>query len=160
MNKMTKLLSASTIALGLATTAVSAGEETVSVSDWQAKASAELDRKMVYSTFAQKYNDEGTVSYRVTIDSEGEIQKTKLLRNTGRGFIRQSALKSIKKTDFPALPSSYGSNEMTFRVDLNYMINPTQRELKELGLKIRNGRVTSERLASSTIRITPTKTGR
>lgn len=161
MNTVKKIIAASALITAgmVASVSASAGEATSNLESWQAKAAIAVDKTMVYSKFAQKYNDEGTVTFKVTVDSDGDFVDAKLLKNTGRGFIRSSAIRTIKNADFPALPSSADQGNMTFKVQLSYLIDPTPAELKALKIQS-NGRVSSEKLASAKIILDAPRSGR
>lgn len=141
-----------------ATSGVLAGEQTQSLNDWVQKAAEQIDRKMVYSKTAQRFHDEGVVNYRVTIDDEGNVLKADLVSNTGGRSIQYDTLRTIKRADFPALPASREDTNLTFRLQLTYLSDPSPRELR-LHKQRMKSRTSAERLASM-ITIEDTKTGR
>lgn len=149
MNTFKKIAAVSVVAataFGSFTAYAGDKHKIATMESWKKQATIALDDAMVYSPFAQRYNDQGVVLLKVTIDSDGTIKNTELLRNTGRGFVRRSALNSIRKTDFPDLPANFEGETMTFKVQLSYLINPTIDELKAHQKQLSN--VTTEQLAT------------
>ncbi len=112
---------------------------------WASKAAVSVDDVMKYPAMAARQNAEGLVTYRVTIDRDGEIVKSKRTKKTTSTILNSASRGVIRRAEFPALPAGYEKDTMTFAVHLTYAI--ADNYFEEMRLK-RRGRVTSQEVAS------------
>ncbi|MDZ7261928.1 MAG: TonB family protein, partial [candidate division KSB1 bacterium] len=58
---------------------------------------AELQRRVVYPEFAKKFGVEGTVVINVTVDADGSVVDTEVLKSLGNNGTTEAAIKAIKE---------------------------------------------------------------
>ncbi len=138
------VLSLSTvIALGSAF----AGEGPQNLKDWAKEAAVEIDNTMTYPSSALRKRAEGHIVYHVTVDRDGDVLDKELVGRPKDFEIRSLAKNVINRADFPAIPASYGKDEMTFVLDLTYAIEGSSFHTKME--RLREGRVTGGPVTAS-----------
>lgn len=113
---------------------------------WAQNAAQSIDNVMKYPTFAVRAGDEGTARYRVTIDRNGNVIKSKRTKGTNSRFLNAASRSTVKKADYPAIPEGYEGETMTFAVQLNYQLADTYYEYMNLQ---REGTVTGSDVAKN-----------
>lgn len=113
---------------------------------WAASASDAVDGAMYYPAGRITGSGKGTASFRVTVDRNGDVIKAVQTKRIGVGRMNIAAKKVLKRADFPALPSDYDGQKLTFVVELNYGVSSDSWQNKKA---LRQGRVSSRQIASS-----------
>ncbi|WP_417463482.1 energy transducer TonB [Kordiimonas sp.] len=111
---------------------------------WSKAAGASVDAEMKYPAMAVRQNAEGFASFRVTIDRSGNVVDTDNVVTAKSGLINAAARRVVKNAEFPALPSDYLGEKLSFALHLNYAIAASGDE--ERALK-RDARVTGREIA-------------
>ena len=140
-----KLISVAALAGGLAMTsgahAGSAGE----LYSWSKAAGQNVSEAMSYPQLAVRRGEEGTASFKVTVDREGNVLDADLVDRHRSSLINGAAKRAVAKVDFPSLPNDYKSDTLTFSLNMNYTLAHSGKEYRQL----REGRVSSQRIASN-----------
>ncbi len=113
---------------------------------WAKGAGESIDNVMKYPQFALRAGDEGSARYRITVDREGNVVKSKRTRGTSSRFLNSASRSVVRKADFPALPEGYEGKTMTFALQLNYQIADNYFEYRNLK---RQGIVTGSDVAQN-----------
>lgn len=132
---------AGTMALASTAQADSAGE----LYSWSQAAGKSVSSVMSYPQLAIRKGAEGIASFKVTVDREGNVLDSDLVKRNRSSLINGAAKRAVAKVDFPDLPSDYKSDTLTFALNLNYQLAHTGKEYRQL----REGRVSSQRIASN-----------
>lgn len=117
-----------------------------SVNEWIKGASKAVDDVMKYPRLALRYGETGSGVYRVTIDKSGTVKGFETLEAAAHYSLQNAAKKVIRKADFPQIPASFGGDEMTFQVVLNYL-SPEQ--FRRMERKLESGSSYIEEYASN-----------
>lgn len=127
---------------------VLAGEDNT-LHSWQKKASQSIDTVMYYPAMALRRNKEGFASFRVTIDRSGDVVESEQLERPRNGLINGAAKNVLRKAEFPALPTDYDGETLTFALNLNYAIASSALQARSLKRNLeREGRVTGREIVS------------
>lgn len=124
--------------------AAQAGEGS-SLKSWAKEAGVSVDDVMRYPAVAMRRGEQGTATFRVTIDRDGNVVESDTLSGPRSASIKSAARRVVKRADFPALPASYDGEELTFSLQLTYAIAGSAFEQRALE---REGRVTGSEVAS------------
>jgi TonB family protein len=130
------------------------GEEAMSYSDdsnlntWAHEASVLVSKNMKAPGLSLSGKSEGVTYLRVTIDEDGEVLKSSLIKSSGSNSLDRAASYSLKSIgNFPAIPLSQNASSMTFGVRMIYADSKGSlaRINRELATRVR----TEEVLASA-----------
>ncbi len=102
-------------------TAASADQDN-HLKNWVKAADAAVDDVMKYPLFAKRNGQSGWSEFTVTIDRTGEIVASDLVASYGRRRLQSAAKRVLEKVEFPAIPSNYEDNRLTFRLQLSYLL--------------------------------------
>jgi len=121
-----------------------AGDEAAGLNDWAEAAAVAVDKKMSYPAMAVRNGDSGSTRQLVTIDRYGNVIDAELTERARAGTINSASKRLAKQADFPALPTSFDGDRLTFALELNYHMASSTHE--EIRLR-RQGNVESYRLS-------------
>lgn len=141
----TGLVAAAAMAAAAMTTGAQAGGDH-SLTSWSEAAGKSVDKVMTYPRLALRKNEQGVTSFRVTVDRQGNVIDSDNLERANSALINSASRNVLKQADFPALPSDFEGEELTFALQLNYAIAGSSFE--ERALK-REGRVTGREVAAA-----------
>lgn len=113
---------------------------------WVNSASTTIEKGMKYPKMAIVRGEEGTASFRITVNSAGNVVKAEKHGYGSSPLINAAARSALKRTKFPALPSGLDKDELTFSLQLTYAIAGSAAE--ERALK-REGYVTGREVAKA-----------
>ncbi len=115
-----------------------------------------VDEVMVYPGFAAKRSQSGRSVYEVTVDRSGNLVDADLIESAGHRSLRTAARKVVEQAEFPALPSDYRGDHLTFSLRLNYIIAGSDMEARALKRRTRveSETISSGQIASGSILIT------
>jgi len=92
-----------------------------SLNSWAAQVSTLVSQNMKEPSRLASASAEGVTYLRVTIDEDGEVTKSSLIKSSGNRFLDTAAKASLKSVDnFPAIPLSQNATSMTFGVRVVY----------------------------------------
>lgn len=130
---------------GVALTGAAHADQDSGLNAWASQADKSVDEVMVYPTFAAKRALSGQTTFRVTVDRSGDVVDSTLTDTSGDIALRSAARRVVSRADFPALPSSFESDKLTFSLRLNYLIAGSAAEAKALerGTEVRGEAVSS-----------------
>ncbi len=158
-----KTLTTSLAVLSIATFSipVSAGDDTsTNLDEWTVAAAKAIDSEMRYPNFALRNGDSGSTRQLVTIGRDGTVLNTELVTRTRANTLNAASKRVAKGADFPALPSSFEGESLTFALNLNYYIasSPAEQRRLERGGDVRSYRLSENKKAKtrfSSIEIIP-----
>lgn len=128
-------LSATLAAILLATGVSQAGDDGLTA--WGKSASIALEEAMETPRILGNRTPEGSLTFRVTIDGDGELVSFSKKESNGHPALARAARKVIKTADFPAPAEYLDRDRLTFAVQLNYDIVTSMREKMALERKAR-----------------------
>lgn len=131
--------------------AMAGGDKDTPLMSWAKEASAAIDDVMVYPAHLARRGKEGQITFRVTIDDEGEVVSMARTAITGARALNSAAKRVIERADWPALTADMDRDTLTFAVQLNY---ETVSSMKEYNRFMRQPRVTTRQLASTSAPLT------
>jgi len=120
-----------------------AGAPADGLKSWAAAANQSVDDVMQYPRMTIRGSGNGAARFNVTINRSGEVVTSDQVQRINSSILNSAAKKVLRQADFPALPTSYKGDSMTFVLQLNYGAG------KDVKLP-RQGRVTSRQIASAT----------
>ncbi len=121
-SKISKSIAALTLVAGMAISAgASANPAKTGLRAWAADAGAAVDDVMVYPAFIRGSGN-GTAVFKVTVDSNGDVVKSKQVGRLSNRILNLAARRVIKEADFPAIPDSSDRETLTFELQLSYMV--------------------------------------
>lgn len=107
-----------------------AAEKPDTVKQWIEGASEAVDGVMRYPGHSLRRGETGYGVYEVTIDQSGDVVTFETIDRINHARLNSAAKRVIKEADFPAIPRSYDSDQMTFQVVLSYLTPQEQSEMK------------------------------
>ena len=125
--------------------AAMADEKPEDLKQWLNGAGEAVDDVMYYPTFAIRRGDDGTATFEVTIDRNGNVKSFETTERTGHASLDSAARRVVSKADFPAIPANYIYDEMTFDLVLNYQVQSGLEYKRDK--RLREGKVDLQELA-------------
>jgi len=145
LSKLTKVVSTLSLATAFAlSTGASADAGYSKLDNWAEKASIAVDDVMEYPRARVRGSGSGTAIFRVTVNDDGDVVASQQLRRPGSVALNAAAKKVVKHADFPALPSGFSRDKLTFELQLRYEMGGPEAGNRNM---MRPSRVTSRKLA-------------
>ncbi len=117
---------------GFAFTGAVQADQYTGLHSWAQEADKSVDDVMVYPSFAVKRGLSGRSNFRVTVDRSGEVIDSDLTDWSGDPMLKAAARRVLKRAEFPALPTSFDDESLTFSLRLNYLIAGSPIEARAL----------------------------
>lgn len=138
-------VAAATLSAALLSGAAQAGHDG-GLAGWVEGAGDSIDSVMNYPAIAARKGEQGYASFRVTVNRAGDVIASDLQQATDSARLNAAARRTLARADFPALPSNYNGEKLTFALRLNYVIASSAKEQRQL---MREGRVTGREIAAN-----------
>jgi periplasmic protein TonB len=91
------------------------------VHTWQLTVSARLNQFKRYPEQARARRDEGKVIVAFTLDTEGHVVNSKIVKSSGSEILDQETLDLISRAQpYPAPPSGAGGQDLFLQVPISY----------------------------------------
>jgi len=113
---------------------------------WSQAAGKSVNSEMRYPQMAIRQGDEGTTTFRVSVDRKGNVLEVKQTKKDRSVFLNGASRRLVQRVDFPSLPAGYKGEKLTFSLNLRYAIATSVTEYKNLQ---RDATVSSKRIASA-----------
>jgi protein TonB len=93
------------------------------VASWLVSISKQLERNKSYPAAAQKRGETGVVELAFSIDREGHVLSSEIVKGSGSAALDQEALATVRRAQpFPAPPGGFDGEKFSFNVPVKFNI--------------------------------------
>lgn len=120
MTKRFTAVATSMAIAGLMSFAVQANDTSMNTQEWAKEAGNAISNEMKFPTLALRQGTSGSASFVVTVNRDGDVVDYYSTGGKSAGNFKSSAKRSLKRVDFPALPSSIRGHQVSFTLNMEY----------------------------------------
>lgn len=93
------------------------------VRSWQSSIVRQLERHKSYSPAARERGETGEVELAFSIDREGRVLSTRIVKSSGHPALDESAMTTVRRAaPFPPAPDGFGGEKFDFTVPVKFNI--------------------------------------